>query len=819
MAVITLSAAVDLSKVKMKWKETYVSEGMNHKIIPSTPKGIYRGLHLTQNITSHRLVDVTAGASERHEAVHQSADGFSMTYFDDVGVTTTLDLSSASLDNTETVIVLSIVYEIGVDTTAHWLAYPIADWNALSSATQGEFIILGTVNVPASATNITTSMILPKRRTVSWENAASGATPWSAIIKNPGFEHGVTAGDAVKYSISDWVNRTDLATNGSFRLGTATVRSGAKSLELHMASHGPTTAKIEQHQEVPVIAGQLFHIAGWIKQIQSITAGTCTFNINWGDLDSNPLSLLTTTITASISSGTDSSFRFVDLIAAVPTGANVLKSVSIEASGITWPISAPSSGVTLAIDDFQVYVETGSPQALQSAINSRLKQQMVSALIAEDPATYVLGQIAALLRFDKTNPNTSEGQFVVERKDQDYTGGKLPPALKLLGRMLSLGSGLVSTEADNHKARVSAPLPPIASGFSYTLLWESIPTDLSYMGSRIYAKSGGGFMFTVNAYWDGTNWNKDSVGIGTPAMSFSISSGAFVVGYQVGATDAWVDAWLNPYILTPSIGEILAPLFVSGTSIDLVTPLLTLSAGNTPLRAGKIFDALGMDGNGGTAITPFGGIQRKGSFLFDDFMGAAIDLNKWSESGGGTTAINFDVGPAYSMTTLTSAASTQEIDSRGYTVYVKNFPRCSARLRTNKLNPANILGNAAKVIFGFNNLYLNYDQSFSTNKTHWRLHADGVDYDTGLVSNLDGVNGFSSSQIVYIAVTSSTTVVVAIHDQNDTWSSANIATITVPALSLSSRDILAAITNTTGHNPAPTLYVDFIEAYECSRLD
>lgn len=559
MPPVTLTSVVDLSKIKMKWMEQYVSEGLNRKVIPATPKGIYRGFYLVQNITSTRLVTVSAGTDGRHEAANQSVDGFSTTYFDAVGTSITLDLSNSALDNQETVIVLSIVYEIGTDTVANWLAYPIAVWNALSTSAQGEFIVLGTINVPAASTNITTSLIIPKRRTVAWESVAPGATPWSSVIKNPSFEHGVTAADTVQYSISDWVNRVDLAVNGSFRLGTSTVRTGAKSLEFNKSSTSAGVGKIEQYQEIPVIPGQLIHVSGWVRQLIAPTGGSYTFNLYWGDLNSTASS--STAVTASVLSTTDASFRLVDLIVAVPASVFVLKSISIEATGLT----TGSTGVALVVDDFQVYVESGGPKAIQGAANARLKQLMTSAVLVEDISTYALGQIAGLLRFDKSTPS-SEGQVVFERKDRDYTGGKLPPAWSFFGRLFNLGSQLIGTLATAREPRISAGASVVSAAL--TLMWESVAAG-SY-GYRTYVTFVGETIHTVNASWDGTNWNKDLAGTVALRQQFKASTGQVKIQFRASDT-AWVDSgWLDGASFDGTTGLTLAAnlnVAVSGTGL------------------------------------------------------------------------------------------------------------------------------------------------------------------------------------------------------------------------------------------------------------
>jgi hypothetical protein len=556
MPPVTLAAVVDLSKIKMKWKETYVSEGLNRKVIPAAPKGIYRGLKLIQNISSPRQVEVSVGSDGSHAAVHQSATGFSTTYHDVAGVSTILNLSSASLDNQETVITLSINYTIGADTTANWIAYPIADWNALTDAQRAEKIVLGTVNVPAPATNITTAMITPNRRTVAWDSESPGNVPWSPVLKNPSFEHGVTTSTA-RYSISDWDKGT-LVTNGNFRLGTTTIRSGAKSLEYNKTNVAASSGSLVQYLETPVVAGQLVRVTGWIRQLIAPTGGSILFTLVWGNMDS--VSTTPTDITASVLSATDAGFRKIDVTVAAPTGSFVLKSFAVVINGVT----AGSTGVLAAFDDIQVFVETGSPQAIQSFANSRLRQQMVSSMLFESGDTFQIGELAGLMYFNKASP-ASEGSLVLERKDQDYSGANLPPAFQALGRMI-LGSQLLATETKALLPRISADVS-VVGGVDFTLMWESKPTGQP--GFRMYVSPNGSMIETYNAIWGGTTWAKDVGGIVAVKRSMTNLENRVDLRHAVNNA-AWADGswdqtamnetWGNPI----STWQIVASANISG---------------------------------------------------------------------------------------------------------------------------------------------------------------------------------------------------------------------------------------------------------------
>lgn len=689
MPPVTLSAVVDLSKIKMKWKETYVSEGLNRKVIPSMPKGIYSGLRLIQNISSPRQVEVSSAPDGTHAAVHQSATGFSTTYHDVAGVSTILNLNSSSLDNQETVVTLSIVYVIGADTTANWIAYPIADWNALTDAQRAEKIVLGTVNVPAPATNITTAMILPNRRTVAWDSESPGAVPWSPIVKNPSFEHGATgSGGDAQYFISDWRNRADLDVNGRFELGVATVRSGAKSLVFNKTAVGASTGKIEQYQEVPVTPGQLVRVTGWVRQLIAPTGGSYTFNVYWGDLDS--VASGSVAVTASIA-GLDAAFRKVESTFEVPAGKFVLKTVTIEVVGVT----TGSTGVAVAFDDFQVFVETGSPLARQAALANNLRQQMVSAMFFEDPSTYTVGnERAALLRYDKSTP-VAEGSLIGQRKDQDDAAEQ--PALSWLGRIIDLGKLMLYASTESIKPRIEGPF---SSNEPFTLMFETRREGPTGKGLRLYAGYlfGGstepGFFLTVNAKHDGTNWIRDVNGEGssgvyidadenrggivssdvTPVMSTYVRRAADANTWTSGQ---WQEAVLFMGQNDPEGGsaiqtsQILVPHYY-----DMTKPVIVVA--NAPEPRGVV-----LQGDGDSILV--GGIDHAGIYFYpdsrvvhEDFDGSTLGyyLREDIVNVGSTT-----LSPAQSRATLTTNAANGSISVFRPNVAFQNWGSQSGQFR------------------------------------------------------------------------------------------------------------------------------------------
>lgn len=608
----------------VRFREPFLTEGLNKKLAVNTPPGTYRGFRLGTSGSNLTVTIVADATASDHVAVFQTSAGASLT-LRRTGGNFSLDLSTYV--NKTVVIALFATYSVGSTTTAEVRAYELLPADEFTGATENaELIVLGTVVVPGAGV-IAASSITHDRRRMAWEYTAAENVSWSPVLRNPGFEHGVSAVGR-PYAVSDWHMPTSIWSVGhTFRLGT-TVRSGAKSLELNKGAGAAGNCRIDQFVEVPVVPGQLVRVVGWIRQLIAPTGGSYTFNLYWGDLDSTAAS--STAITAS-ATGTDGSFRKVEQTVAVPSGVYVLKTFTIEAVGIT----TGSTGVAVVFDDVQVFVETGSPQALASAANSRLVQQKVSALLIEDTSTYALGQLGALLHFDKSTP-ASEGRVSLEREDQTYSDVSLPPALRLLGRLF-LGESLLSTEALALLPRISAPVATTA-GTNYTLLWESIPSG--QRGLRIYAGdisastigAGVGFIFTINASFDGTNWNKDITGQVSLALQVSAADGVQV--YAQTTPDTWlIGAW-------GSFAEISNAGHYYGESMQL-QPLATaigLDFNLTELGRAPIISGVSGDATGAGTMDNVGCFVHHDRFFEEDFT---VGLNTFTREdlvGTGSTS-------------------------------------------------------------------------------------------------------------------------------------------------------------------------------------
>lgn len=541
MPPVTLTAVVDLSKIKMKWKETYVSEGLNRKVIPAMPRGVYRGLRLVQNISSPRQVQVSATPDTLHAAIHESATGFSTTYHDVAGGSTILDLSSASLDNQETVVALSIVYVIGADTTASWIAYPIADWNALTDAQRAEKIVVGTVNVPAPATNITTAMITMKRRSWAWENAA-GDMAWSPLLKNTGFEHAEVNGTYTN-AASFWTFVP--GANALWKVQQTDPRTGISALAMDHTVAGAQTASFFQAVGASVLPGQLVKYQLFIKNLKVAVGGSLQIWLRF--LAPDWVTETTTTIVIPMTS-LDATYREISDTVAVPAGC-----VQFVSAHIQHTLNQGTTGVSFRIDDFQVFLQSTpeKPAGTEGRVRQHINTDQVIFEDANDYFLFYYGN-AALMR-------QSVDELIIERRDQNRTASN-PVNLALpTTRITRLGEDLLNTEARALLPRITAGVS-ITGGVEFTLMWQSVPSGQP--GYRKYISAAGAIVETVNASWSGTGWVKDVGGVA--AIKRSLGAVEHRVDQRLAANNStWADGSWDQTSFSHSFGSSIAQFVAS----------------------------------------------------------------------------------------------------------------------------------------------------------------------------------------------------------------------------------------------------------------
>jgi hypothetical protein len=165
--------AIDKHNIKIRWKEEYVSSGLNKKLCGLVPTGIIRGGLLCPSPSGQKKVIVKADEKTNDIVVsYEDTNGNQMTVNLGKG-DIELDLSNFNFLPQEYVYIgLYVDYKIGHETVAEWRYY---------SYPTEEAIIFGSY-----CPNV--NIVSLKRRDDAWKNISSGMIRWIPFIKNGGFE-------------------------------------------------------------------------------------------------------------------------------------------------------------------------------------------------------------------------------------------------------------------------------------------------------------------------------------------------------------------------------------------------------------------------------------------------------------------------------------------------------------------------------------------------------------------------------------------------------------------------------------------------------
>ena len=586
-SVITLAP----DDVVMKYREPFLTKGLNRKLAVNTPAGVYKGFRLASSVTPLNVVIEPDPISNTSSAVYETGGGESLTV---------TKVGSFLVDLTpfagQTVAVaLFASYEIGLDTFAEIRVYEVAPTDELTgSPEEGELVVLGTVIVPGAVIQIPAADVTMSRRVSAWQRRAPESVTWAPLIRNPSFEWGDTAvSPAPKFASAFWEITNELP-NGHWDVSAGNPNVGAKHVELTWTGPGDIDCTLFQHPNVPVKPGQLLR-AQLFKQLLQIPVTGAVFV--WAKFQDStggdvlPATVFTTQIVDSLLSTTvDLSYVKVEVMIEVPANATHLTEVGVFVNDATFPLVAPA----LRIDDVQFWLETIDPES-PFVFEDEQGAKVASSLVLRDGAGNVTSREAAL-SFDRNTP-VNEGSILVARRDGQTGPTDLPPALSLRGRLIRLGAGLNDTAAKADVPRIATPIA--VSGVSdYTLLWEITSATPTTAGARVYAThaGNGGIVFVSNASYDSTAgvWSKDIVG--DRATKFAIVGGALITdGVPDTLATPWTDlAWTDssPFVSqrrTLSGADSRTLLWQSNTALPFPT---TLNAHVRIYHSGTVGDQL-----------------------------------------------------------------------------------------------------------------------------------------------------------------------------------------------------------------------------------
>lgn len=562
--------ALPSSSMNTKWKEPYASASLNQKLVGIVAPGIYRGLVLLPDPSiGDRTVLVKADPVKLdHVAVYENAGGYSVTYRDTASGDITLSLTAYT--STTVVICVFIDYQSGIATTGSFRVYTLTEFNALTNSVRNALVILGTVVVPASGAIVSNSISL-LRRTLAATSFQEGMVSASPLVRNPGFELGEINASYLKSS-TFW-DKTVTAGTALWKTSTAIVASGMKSIELSVSA-GAMTGDLSQQVGIETAEGEQFFASVVIKQLKTISSGTIQFFIEWSDVNDV---LLTTTTQSLDGGGVDGSFRTVSVGVAAPAGATSLRTIGIRATAL----SPLSFGVFAYIDDVGVSVVPRNAQYPYPLDQAFRRTVTGTDLVLADKASGFSSSVSSM-RFDPATPS-GEGRVLIEPGDVS----DLPPTLALLGRLYKIGSGLLGSQANALKPRITWDN---GQAVTYTLLWESAGDTGGIAAIRQYVDATGRGSMTANALFDGTNWVKDVNG--QEAWKLSISESGTVHSKQIAGTNTWIDsAWVN--LLNLATGGIIDASGVATVKMPPRTYMFDIAGGWQSIGGGSAYNGTG----------------------------------------------------------------------------------------------------------------------------------------------------------------------------------------------------------------------------------
>jgi len=420
------------TRITMRYREPYVTEGINKKLAVTLPYGVYRGWRLGASVANLSVTVEPDPQYNDHVLSTRSVVGDALTIRLEGGLIT-LDLSALSLLSQTVVIGVFAYYSLAATTTAEIRAYLEADWNALSATDQSEVTVLGTVVVPAGGV-ISASAITHDHRSESWGNVASAAVPWASLVKNGSFEWG-PPGASGQNRWPPWENT--LVPNGSWTVETVDpeASSGVQHLQLASTSAGAAlTGTVFQKLDVPVHKAQHVRLSFRVKAVQAATGGTFTVTVRFRDIAGVAIEPPSCVLTVPVTS-VDVNYRTFDKTILIPAGLGVSQvgEVRIDANALVFALNQPA----IRIDNFQLHMETRD--ALSAHPEHSGKGTVVtSGVVLTDPASGATAN-SVLISVDPVGGTTGAGEVIVGRPDGNLAANQ--PAFLTRGPFVAGGGG------------------------------------------------------------------------------------------------------------------------------------------------------------------------------------------------------------------------------------------------------------------------------------------------------------------------------------------------------------------------------------------
>lgn len=247
------------ASIHMRWKEEYVTEGLNRKSLATQAKGIVAGFNVvaTAGYVLNINPDPILGLS-----IANVLDTSSSAYIVSVVINSVVPLDLTLLANKTIYIVLDAQFSVGTHSAAQIKVVEAAD------LIDPDLLLLARIIVPAVAPTSLTSAINAAYRTVSGDNLPYETQPPINLASNPSFEKDVI-----------WLPGSLTSAGRS----TLYARTGAASLKLR--SSGVSNG-VSYSPHWPVMPGETYRVRAWIRSESggNVLSGSAQIQVQWSAL-------------------------------------------------------------------------------------------------------------------------------------------------------------------------------------------------------------------------------------------------------------------------------------------------------------------------------------------------------------------------------------------------------------------------------------------------------------------------------------------------------------------------------------------------------
>lgn len=583
------------AEIKVRYKEPYLTAGLNEKQAAVIPSGIHRGFQLVPGGSNYEVGFQASDVALDHVALYETGTGYAIR-IRKTGGDFVEDLSALA-GGSDRVFVIAIYaqYVANSATTAVLRAYQLSPVDEFTGAAErGELVVLGEVTVPAIAAPIT--VINERYRSSAWEQVNIGVREPVQVVKNGDFElcsvDTPTSGE-ILWPCWDYPGATWTVNSFLEVVTSGTPRVGSKHLRISLGGvvgPPPQVAMLPYEGRYRIRGGCRIKGAFWTKRSGTVAPGA---NGHLGLRIQVYSSDATTVLATYYIDDLTPAAGYLETTRAFKT-PSAARWMSVD---VYFDDDGASSSGLLYFDDIRVWVE--QPAIIGGQVDRFLPLHDAALTarsldIAPNPGEYadLEGFLDRLLTL---RHNTGAEYTMQRRRDVgDFLLTLINGGLKINNLIEDLGSSRIGSAAEGTQARITSPIPAAGTAL-YVLLWE-IANAGSGGNIRIYATeidstfSRNTFVITVNAEWTGTQWAYDDAGY--RASRYNFQSDRFMAAWkESGGTSPWndfdwpdyTDSWPLWHVWRTRAG---ATLFDTYSRFRL---LLSGTPTESDLEAGRIY--------------------------------------------------------------------------------------------------------------------------------------------------------------------------------------------------------------------------------------